>query len=809
MASKKQSAAPKTLGRIIERPLEEVMHTSMIPYAEYVILERALPRVEDGLKPVQRRILYSMMELGITPDKPHRKCARIVGDTLGKYHPHGDSSVYNALVRMAQDFNMSVPLVDGHGNFGSIDGDPAAAMRYTEARLTPAALELLRDIEKETVSFSLNFDDSQKEPDMLPGRFPNLLVNGAQGIAVGLSTSIPPHNMGEAIDGVIAMLRKPRISLDELMEHIKGPDFPTGGFCTCGDDLKKAYETGKGSVSLRAKTEIERDKNGKSRIVITELPYQVEKAGLLGKILKLCEDRKGILSAISDIRDESDKTGMRAVIEIKKDGDADKILNYLYKHSDLQINFSFNMVAIVAGKPRLLGLMEMCRHYADYQKEILLKRTNYELFEAERREHILSGLILAALNIDEVIRIIRASENAQAARIALMDVFALTSEQAQAILDMRLRRLTSLEVIALRKEHAEVTALIDELRGIVEDERKLVNLLVKELREIKSKYAGPRRTVLQEKLAIRTVEVKEAAASEPCDVIYTQKGYLKRMDKRIAQKADESYAEDAFVIPTRTDDKLLLFTNLGNMLVLPVSAVPQGKLRDRGSSVHSLVSGMEKEESPVAILPQGDGQGELLFLTRMGMVKRTAMAEYRTSRNRLAACGLKGEDRLFTVLPAGEGDLTLISRNGFAIRFDAASVPTQGRTAGGVKCINLAPGDAILSAGQWLGEETLILVSDRGYGKRMQVQEIEVQNRNGKGQRIFGFDREGVYGAILAGAEIAELGETVLLHQEGGETTPVAVSEMPLETKQGKGVPLVLALFDNIVNKISKQLLNQ
>ena len=608
MASKKQSAAPKTLGRIIERPLEEVMHTSMIPYAEYVILERALPRVEDGLKPVQRRILYSMMELGITPDKPHRKCARIVGDTLGKYHPHGDSSVYNALVRMAQDFNMSVPLVDGHGNFGSIDGDPAAAMRYTEARLTPAALELLRDIEKETVSFSLNFDDSQKEPDMLPGRFPNLLVNGAQGIAVGLSTSIPPHNMGEAIDGVIAMLRKPRISLDELMEHIKGPDFPTGGFCTCGDDLKKAYETGKGSVSLRAKTEIERDKNGKSRIVITELPYQVEKAGLLGKILKLCEDRKGILSAISDIRDESDKTGMRAVIEIKKDGDADKILNYLYKHSDLQINFSFNMVAIVAGKPRLLGLMEMCRHYADYQKEILLKRTNYELFEAERREHILSGLILAALNIDEVIRIIRASENAQAARIALMDIFALTSEQAQAILDMRLRRLTSLEVIALRKEHAEVTALIEELRGIVEDERKLVNLLVKELREIKSKYAGPRRTVLQEKLAIRTVEVKEAAASEPCDVIYTRKGYLKRMDKRIAQKADESYAEDAFVIPTRTDDKLLLFTNLGNMLVLPVSAVPQGKLRDRGSSVHSLVSGMEKEESRWPFYPREMGR---------------------------------------------------------------------------------------------------------------------------------------------------------------------------------------------------------
>ncbi|MBE5781461.1 MAG: DNA topoisomerase 4 subunit A [Clostridiales bacterium] len=807
MASKKTAAA-RPLGRIIERPLEEVMHSSMIPYAEYVILERALPRVEDGLKPVQRRILYSMMELGITPDKPHRKCARIVGDTLGKYHPHGDTSVYNALVRMAQDFNMSVPLVDGHGNFGSIDGDSAAAMRYTEARMTPAALELLRDIEKETVSFSLNFDDSQKEPDMLPGRFPNLLVNGAQGIAVGLSTNIPTHNMCEAIDGVIAMLKKPKITLSEMMAHIKGPDFPTGGYCTAGEDLVKAYETGKGAVQLRAKTEIEQDKNGKSRIVISELPYQVEKAGLLSKILKLCEERKGILSYVSDIRDESDKTGMRAVIEVKKGGDVNKILNYLYRYSDLQISFNFNMVAIVEGKPKLLGLLDMCRYYAEYQKDVVLKRTNYELFEAERREHILAGLILAALNIDEVIRIIRSSESPQVARLNLMEAFELTSEQAQAILDMRLRRLTSLEVIALRKEHAEVEALIEELRAIVEDEKKLIALLCKELREIKNKYGNPRRTTLVEGLSIQTVQVQEAAPSESCDVIFTAKGYIKRLDKKANQKTDDA-PEEATIIASRTDDKLLLFTNKGNMLLLPVSSIPAGKLKDRGASLTSLISGLDKDETVVSLLSQAENTGDLLFITKLGMVKRTAAEEYKTTRTKLAACGLKGKDALLMVIPADKGELSLISVGGFAIRFDAASIPAQGRTAGGVKCMNLAEEDRILTAGIFKGDDTLVLVTERGYGKRMLTGEIEVQNRNGKGQKIFGFDKDGVYGTQLAGAHIADLNDTIVIHQENGDATPVSAAEMPLETKQGKGVPLVLALFDNIVNKTVKQLLNR
>ncbi|MDL2224756.1 DNA topoisomerase 4 subunit A [Eubacteriales bacterium OttesenSCG-928-M02] len=808
MANKK-SAAPKQTGRIIERSLEEVMHTSMMPYAEYVILERALPRVEDGLKPVQRRILYSMMELGITPDKPHRKCARIVGDCLGKYHPHGDSSVYGALVRMAQDFNMSVPLVDGHGNFGSVDGDPAAAMRYTEARLTPAALELLRDIEKETVPFTLNFDDSEKEPEMLPGRFPNLIVNGAYGIAVGLSTSIPPHNMGEAIDGVIALLKKPRLDLDGLMEHIKGPDFPTGGYCTTGDGLRQAYETGKGSVQLRAKTEIERDKNGRSRIVITQLPYQVEKAGLLSKVLKLCEERKGILQGISDIRDESDKTGMRAVIEIRRDGDAEKILNYLFRYSDLQVNFHFNMVAIVDGKPKQLGLLEMCQHYVDYQKDILLKRSMYELFEAERREHILSGLILAALHIDEVIRIIRASENAQAARLALIEAFALTSEQAQAILDMRLRRLTSLEVIALQKEHAEVTALIAELRGIVEDEKKLVNLLVKELREIKAKYPEARRTQLAQTLDVAEVALVEKPAAEPCYILFTEGSYLKRVDQRAAQRASgENMPPVATVLSCQTDDKLLLFTDGGNMVSLMAEAIPEGRLRDRGSTLGSLTTGLEKDETVVRILVQSQLAGDLLFFTQSGMVKRTEKEEYDTNRAKLAACGLKGEDRVFWVAQDAGNAIGLVSRAGMCIRFDGATVPAQGRTSTGVKCMAVMGEDRVLFASQGAADAQLFFVSDRGYGKRMGLTEIEMQNRNGKGQRVFPFDKAGTNGNYLAGVLEVQPEDRVLLAQEGGSTMEVPVTEVPVETKAGKGTPLVLVLFDDVVTNVQKALLH-
>jgi DNA gyrase subunit A len=460
---------------VIQSPLEEVLHKSIMPYAEYVIMERALPRVEDGLKPVQRRILYTMHELGLTPDKPYRKSARIVGDTLGKYHPHGDTSVYDAMVRMAQGFNMRAVLVDGHGNFGSMDGDSAAAMRYTEARLMPLAMEILRDIEKDTVNFSLNFDDTMKEPDILPGRFPNLLVNGSSGIAVGLATNIPPHNLAEVIDAVIAKMENPQISLEDLMNIIHGPDFPTGGIMIGCEELKKAYETGKGKVFLRAKVEVEKAANGKKLLVITEIPYQVNKASLLEKILKLSEEKKGVLTGISDIRDESDHQGTRAVIELKKDADEEKILNYLYKYSDLQITFGINIVAIADGAPKQMGLQDILFYYIRHQKDVVTKRTQYDLDKAKAKEHVLEGLMIAVQNIDAVISTIRASKNVKEARIRLMKQFELSEIQAQAILDMRLQKLTSLEITNLEKEYRETQKKIKELTAILESE----NLLIK------------------------------------------------------------------------------------------------------------------------------------------------------------------------------------------------------------------------------------------------------------------------------------------------------------------------------------------
>ena len=439
--------------RILQTTVEDVMHQSMIPYAEHVILERALPRVEDGLKPVQRRILYTMMELGTTPDKPHRKCARIVGDCLGKYHPHGDSSVYDALVRMAQDFSMRGPMVDGHGNFGSIDGDSAAAMRYTEARMTPLALEMLRDIEKDTVPFRLNFDDTLKEPDMLPARFPNLLVNGASGIAVGLATNIPPHNLGESIRAAIAVMENPDIPLDELMKIIPGPDFPTGGVLVKNEEIRRGYETGRSKLSLRARVHVEDGVNGRKLLVITEIPYMVNKAAMLEKILKLSEEKKGQLQNIYDIRDESDREGMRAVIELKKDADPDKVLKVLYKYSDLQVTFGVNMVAIAEGKPVQMGLKTMLGHFIRHQKNVITRRTEYDLKQAKARAHILQGLMIAVDNLDEVIALIRSSKNPKEAKARLMERFELSDAQAQAILDMRLQRLTNLEIIALRKEY--------------------------------------------------------------------------------------------------------------------------------------------------------------------------------------------------------------------------------------------------------------------------------------------------------------------------------------------------------------------
>ena len=592
------------------------MHDSMIPYAEHVILERALPRVEDGLKPVQRRILYTMLELGNTPDKPHRKCARIVGDCLGKYHPHGDTSVYDAMVRMAQDFNMRAPLVDGHGNFGSVDGDSAAAMRYTEARMAPLAMELLRDLEKDTVPFSLNFDDTLKEPDMLPGRFPNLLVNGASGIAVGLATNIPTHNLGESIDAVIAVLDDPNISLDALMQILPAPDFPTGGQLLATEEIRKAYETGRGRLLLRAKVHVEDLPSGKKNLVVTELPYQVNKSALLEKILKLSEEKKGILSAISDIRDESDRTGMRAVIELKRDADAEKVLRHLYRVSDLQVTFGVNMVAIADGKPM--------RRYIAHQKNVVARRTKYDLDQAKAREHILEGLMIAVDNLDAVIALIRAAKNPKEAREGLMEKFALTQAQAQAILDMRLQRLTGLEILALRKEYAEVQRTVARLEGILHSEKKLLRVIREELSDIRDRYADPRRTELVQEESLPAQEEREEVPADPCYVLRTRLGYLKRLSPKFYAKKEESEDAPEEVLSLKTDDKLLFFTSLGFCYTICADQIPECRMKDRGIAPAGLLAGLEKEERVLRVLPRDLACETLLFVTRAGLVKRTA-----------------------------------------------------------------------------------------------------------------------------------------------------------------------------------------
>ncbi len=801
MATK--TAKPTSVGHLLIQPLEQVIHSSMLPYAEHVIMERALPRVEDGLKPVQRRILYTMMELSLWPDHPHRKSARIVGDTMGKYHPHGDSAVYEAMVRMAQPFNMSAVLVDGHGNFGSVDGDSAAAMRYTEARLTPLALEMLRDIEKDTVPFTLNFDDTLKEPKILPSRFPNVLVNGASGIAVGLATNIPPHNLGEVIKGVIAYYQKPGISLFEMMQHIPGPDFPTGGFCTTGEELQKAYETGRGRLRIRAKTSIEKEKSGKSLIVIHELPYQVNKANLLEKILKVCEEKKGVLLSVADIRDESDRNGMRAVIEVKKGVDAQAILQTLLRYTDLEVTFGVNMMAIAEGRPQQLGLLEIIRIYANYQKSVVFARTQYELEDAEKREHILQGLMIAVDNLDEVIAIIRSSENVKMARERLMKRFDLTSEQAQAILDLRLRRLTQLERLELEKEYKEVSALLLELRSIIDSEKKLVSVIVNELKEIARKHAVARRCVLTELDQPQAVEVVNEKLSEPCDILFTQSGYVKRIAARNNAKGTGEGGENVRVsLRCTTQDKLRFFTDLGNVFTIGAEEVAECKLKDRGASVYGILSGLEKKENIVGLLAQTSDQ-DLLFITEQGMVKRTAIAEYSDRRGKLAACGLKGKDKVAFVLALDtKRDILLVNRGGFGIRFDVAAVPAQGRTASGVKAMALDKGDAILLASQDFDSGELVLVTERGYAKRMPSNEVASQNRGGKGVKLFALGKNSQCGEILAAALVASRQDILSITQAHGQTTPLPVLDIPLETLRGKGAPSVMALFDDVVTSV-------
>ena len=746
-------------GQLFVTPLEEVLPGSMLPYAEFVILDRALPRVEDGLKPVQRRILYTMYEMGLTPDKPHKKSARIVGDCMGKYHPHGDSSVYDAMVRMAQDFNMRMTLVNGHGNFGSVDGDPAAAMRYTEARLEPLALELLRDIEKDTVRFGLNFDDSLKEPETLPGRFPNLLVNGASGIAVGLATNIPPHNLGEVIDGIVAYIDNPKIKLFEMMKYIKAPDFPTGGYIIA-NELLQAYETGRGKITLRAKLNVEEGDNDKKLIVVTELPYQVNKAKLLSKIAELREEKKDILGGISEITDESDRSGMRAVIKVKKDADVDKIIAALYKYTDLECTFGINMVAIAEGKPQQLGLLDIIKHYVAYQREVVLRRTKFDLAQAKERCHILEGLIIAVRNIDEVIEIIKTSESVPVARQRLRERFDLSERQAQAILDLRLARLTKLEIYKLEQELEELKKLIAKLTAIVESKKLQMQVVSDELKEIKKAYKSERKSNLVFDVAdIKVEKFDDARPVEKCVLAYTADGKIKVVTEKNFNMSDKNLSEksslsDVFLLQLRTatDRVVYSFTNMGNCYKIDFEDVEPGKLKDKGMTYKDLCPEALDGEKPVYFCEVGEKmpKGSLLFYTKLGYVKKTDWKEYNILKYAFQAAKVNEGDEIIGIEPDDPEPTTtlfFVTAQGMCLNAYKNDIPTQGRISAGVRGISLSEGDYVVYAGQIDGEGEIIVATSGNTWKKVIASQIDPMARYRKGVRIadLGKDRRVVY----------------------------------------------------------------
>ena len=793
---------------VIARTMEEVMHDSMMPYSEHVILDRALPRVEDGLKPVQRRILYTMHELSITPDKPHRKSARIVGDCLGKYHPHGDKSVYDAMVRMAQDFNMRMPLVDGHGNFGSMDGDSAAAMRYTEARMAPLALELLRDLEKNTIKWSLNFDDTLKEPDMLPGRFPNLLVNGASGIAVGLATNIPPHNLTEAIDGVIAYIDNPRIRLPEIMRYIKGPDFPTGGYIICGEELKNAYETGRGKIIMRAKLHIEAGDNDKRNIVIDELPYQVNKATLLESILSLREEKKGVYMGISEILDESDREGMRAVIRVKKDADPKPIIEALFKSTNLQCSFGINMVAIADGKPQQMGLLDIIAYYVNYQREVILRRTRFELDEAQEREHILEGLVIAVKNIDEVIKIIKSSENSGVAAQRLRERFSLSERQAQAILSLTLRHLTHLEIYKLEKELADIKELIKKLKAILESKLLQMELIKTELTVIKKAYKEARRTVIlnsADDYAVRSDDDEKPV--ENWTVVCNALGEVKKIGARSLASAalteKSALAEVALVVcDAQSNQTLYCFTNLGNCYKLDTDMIPESKWRDGGTPLGKLMADAAVGERIIRlypVMPDSLPEGSLLFFTKEGMIKKSAWTEYGVVKSSFQAVKLKEGDEVLNIetdLP--DTTIMFITKDGMCLNADKSDIPPQGRIAGGVKGIALSEGDECVAVAQADKGGAAVLITEKAFGKRVEIKGIDAMARYRKGVKIY--DLKGGNGdRIVFAAVIAEPCELAL--QDGsGALLPVETQKLSAELRTGKGKPMFKGKTAEITN---------
>ena len=730
---------------LVDVNLASEMKTSFIDYAMSVIVSRALPDVRDGLKPVHRRILYGMNELGVTPDKPHKKSARITGDVMGKYHPHGDSSIYEAMVRMAQWWSYRYMLVDGHGNFGSMDGDGAAAQRYTEARMSKIALEMLRDINKNTVDFTDNYDASEREPNVLPARFPNLLVNGATGIAVGMATNIPPHNLGESIDAVKLMMDNPDVTTRELMEVLPGPDFPTGALVMGKSGIHKAYETGKGSIVLRSRTEIEETKTGRERIVVTEFPYMVNKTKVHEHIVRLVQEKR--IDGITAVRDESNREGVRFVIEVRRDASANVILNNLFKMTQMQTNFGFNMLAIQNGVPKILSLREILGSYIEHQKEVVTRRTIFDKEKAEARAHILEGLLIALDHIDEVIKIIRNSQTDAEAQAELMSKFKLSERQSQAILDMRLRRLTGLERDKIQSEYDDLIALIADLADILAKPERVVAIIKEELDEVKRKFGDPRRTEL---MVGEVLSLEDEDLIEETNVLITlsNKGYIKRLDQDefTAQKRGgrgvqgTGVKDDDFVrelVSTSTHDRLLFFTNKGRVYRLKGYEIPEYGRTAKGLPIVNLLK-LDDGESIQTIINVAQDRSEdayLFFTTRSGLVKRTSVAEFANIRqNGLKALNLKDEDELINVfLTDGNTDVIIGTKFGYSVRFKESVVRNMGRSATGVRGVNLRPGDQVVGASVITDQDEVLIITEKGYGKRTRADEYPTKGRGGKG----------------------------------------------------------------------------
>lgn len=784
--------------RILPIEIGHEMKKSYIDYAMSVIAGRALPDVRDGLKPVHRRILYSMSELNLTPDKPYRKSARIVGDVLGKYHPHGDRAVYLAMVRMAQDFSTRGLLVDGHGNFGSVDGDSPAAMRYTEARMSKLALELLRDIDKETVDFIPNFDESLKEPSVLPSRFPNLLVNGSNGIAVGMATSIPPHNLGEVIDATIHLIDNEECSIEDLMQFIQGPDFPTSAIIMGKENIAEAYRTGRGKAKVRARAYIEELAKGKQQIVITEIPYQVNKAKLVEKIAELVKDKK--LEGISDLRDESNRNGMRIVIELKRDANANIVLNKLYKHSQMEDTFSIIMLALVNGEPKVLNLKQVLYHYVQHQKDVVTRRTKFDLNKAEARAHILEGLRIALDNLDEVIKLIRGSKTTQEAKDGLMDRFNLSEVQAQAILDMRLQRLTGLERDKIEAEYEELLKKINKLREILSDERLLMNVIKQELSIVKENYADERRTEIRH--AEGEIDMRDLIENEEVAVTLTHFGYIKRMPIDTYKSQNRggrgisalTTREEDFIkelITTQTHSRLLFFTNKGRVYRLNAYEIPEAKRQAKGSAIVNLLqlNSDEKIATMISIDDASDSQ-YLLLATKNGIVKKTKREEFKNiNKSGLIAIGLREDDELIDVrVTDGSEDVILVTKGGMSIRFDENDIRHMGRTAMGVKGITLNKNDKVVSMNLCSEGTDLLVVSENGFGKRTSIEEYRSQIRAGKGIKTYNIaDKTG----DIVGAQMVNEDDEMMIINSDGVLIRLRVNEISLFGRVTSGVKLM------------------